>query len=243
MAVTTEPDQTVGFDPLRSRTATRRRRRWRRGIGSLLVAGGVLLVGYVAYQYWGTNWIASRSQNRLRSEIAQKGFQDYQVGAPQTGTESLRPVPRGALGFIKIPRLNLDMVFIEGVSPSDLKLGPGHYPTTPLPGQRGNVGIAGHRTTYLHPFWALNDLKPGDRIILETKKGVFTYKVRWLKVIVPTDGSVLAPTQVSSLTLTTCHPRFSASHRLVVRAVLVSGPGTREGGTPEGGTPSTLPGE
>jgi sortase A len=221
MAVTTEPDRTAGFAPERSRTATRRRRRNRRVIGLLLVAGGLLLVGYVAYQYWGTSWIASRSQHRLRNEITQKGFQDYQVG-PQGAT----PVPRGALGFIKIPRLNLDMVFIEGVDPGDLKLGPGHYPNTPLPGQGGNVGIAGHRTTYLHPFWALNELKPGDRITLETRKGVFVHKVRWLKVIVPTQVSVLAPTQTSSLTLTTCNPRFSNSERLVVRAVLVSGPGT-----------------
>jgi sortase A len=221
MAVTTEPNRTVDFAPQRSRIGARRRRRNRRVIGLLLVAGGLLLVGYVAYQYWGTSWIASRAQHRLRNEITQKGFQDYQVG-PQTAT----PVPRGALGFIKIPRLNLDMVFIEGVDPGDLKLGPGHYPNTPLPGQGGNVGIAGHRTTYLHPFWALNELKPGDRITLETRKGVFVYKVRWLKVIVPTQVSVLAPTQTSSLTLTTCNPRFSNSERLVVRAVLVSGPGT-----------------
>jgi sortase A len=227
MAITTEPDRTLDFDPQRSRTGRRRRRRWR-VIGSLLLAGGLLLVGYVAYQYWGTSWIASRAQQRLRSEITQRGFQDYQVGAPQGASEeSLRPVPRGALGYIKIPRLNLDMVFIQGVDPGDLKLGPGHYPTTPLPGQGGNVGIAGHRTTYLHPFWSLNELKPGDRITLETRKGVFVYRVRWLKVIEPTDGSVLGWTQEPSLTLTTCHPRFSASHRLVVRAVLVSGPGAQ----------------
>jgi sortase A len=223
MAVTTEPDRTAGFAPGRSRTAARRRRRNRRVIGLLLVAGGVLLVGYVAYQYWGTSWIASRAQHRLRNEITQKGFQDYQVG----DGESLTPVPRGALGFIKIPRLNLDMVFIEGVDPGDLKLGPGHYPTTALPGQGGNVGIAGHRTTYLHPFWALNELKKGDLITLETRKGVYVYKVRWLKVIVPTDVAVLAPTPIPSLTLTTCNPRFSASQRLVVRAVLVSGAGTQ----------------
>jgi sortase A len=233
MAVTTEPHRTLGFDPERSRTAVRLRRRKWRLLGLLLLVGGVALVGYVAYQYFGTNWITSRAQHRLRNEISQKGFQDYQVGTPQgAGKDSLRPVPRGALGFLKIPALNLDMVFIEGVSPDDLKLGPGHYPNTPLPGQGGNVGIAGHRTTYLHPFWALNELKRGDKITLETKKGVFVYKVRWLKVIAPTDISVVAPTKVPSLTLTTCNPRFSAAERLVVRAELVSEPNTASSPNP-----------
>jgi sortase A len=223
MAVTTEPERsTFGFEPERGRVATRARRRKWRLLGLLLLVGGVSLVGYVAYQYFGTNWITSRAQHRLRNEITQKGFQDYQTGAEGTGQDAIRPVPKGALGFIKIPRLNLDMVFIEGVTPDDLKLGPGHYPNTPLPGQGGNVGIAGHRTTYLHPFWSLNELKRGDRITLETRKGVFVYRVRWLKVIAPTDVSVVAPTREPSLTLTTCNPRFSASQRLVVRAVLVS---------------------
>jgi sortase A len=225
MAVTTDPDRTLGFDPDRTRVATRARRRKWRFLGLLAVVGGVCLVGYVGYQYFGTTWIASRAQHRLRNEIAHNGFQDYQLGTGAGGV-SLKPVPRGALGYIKIPRLHLDTVFIEGIDPGDLKLGPGHYPNTPLPGQGGNVAIAGHRTTYLHPFWALNELKPLDRITIQTRKGVFVYEVRWLKVIVPTDESVVAPTSVSSLTLTTCNPRYSSAQRLVVRAVLVSQPGT-----------------
>jgi sortase A len=122
--------------------------------------------------------------------------------------------------------MKLDMVFVEGSGPEPLKKGPGHYERTALPGEVGNVGIAGHRTTYLHPFWGLNTLKRGDLIELQTRRGTFRYAVRWQRVVSPTGYWVLKRTKVPSLTLTTCHPRFSARERLIVRAVQVSGPGT-----------------
>ena len=113
------------------------------------------------------------------------------------------------------------MIFVEGTSWDDLRKGPGHYSETALPGQSGNVAIAGHRTTYLHPFWSLNELQEGDKVILRTRRGTFTYRVDWVEVVGPKDWTVVAPTDVPSVTLTTCEPRFSAAKRLIVRGVLV----------------------
>jgi sortase A len=226
MALTAETKRLPHLDAGPDDVAARRRRRNRRLVGLVLLLGGVALIGYVGWQYWGTSWVTSRAQHHLRNDVERQGFVDYQVGtSAQAAATETRPVPRGALGFLKIPRLHLDMVFVQGADLATLKLGPGHYTNTPLPGQGGNVAIAGHRTTYLHPFWSLNEMKAGDRITVETRKGVFVYKVQWVKVVAPNLVSVIAPTKAPSLTLTTCNPRFSSSQRLVVRAVLVSGPG------------------
>jgi sortase A len=86
------------------------------------------------------------------------------------------------------------------------------------------VAIAGHRTTHLHPFWPLDQLRAGDRVLLQTRLGAFVYRVTWKRTVALDDWSVIAPTAVPSLTLTTCTPRFSNRERLVVRAVQVAGP-------------------
>jgi sortase A len=190
-----------------------RGRRILRGAGKTLITAGVLILLFIAYELWGTGLLAGREQNRMRDAIGTQGF-------------PARPVPGGALGFIRIPKIDLDMVFVEGSDYTALKKGPGHYEDTPLPGERGNVGIAGHRTTYLHPFWALNRLQPGDIVELQTRRGTFRYRVVWQRIVSPFAVEVLNPTKRRALTLTTCHPRFSARERLVIRAVQVSGPGS-----------------
>jgi sortase A len=117
------------------------------------------------------------------------------------------------------------MVVVEGVSAGDLQKGPGHYPRTAYPWQRtGRVGIAGHRTTYLHPFWNLDKVRPGDGISLVTEYGTFDYEVTGSRVVLPSDVWVLRQTAAPTLVLTACTPRFSASHRLVVFARRMSGP-------------------
>jgi sortase A len=110
------------------------------------------------------------------------------------------------------------------VSVNALKEGPGHYPTTPLPGQPGNAAIAGHRTTYGAPFYRLDELAPGDTIQVTTRQGEFTYEVRDRLVVAPTQNEVLDPSEENLLTLTTCHPRFSASQRLIIVGELVDTP-------------------
>jgi sortase A len=183
------------------------------------VAFGVLASLFTAYELWGTGLVTARAQSALRDDVALHGLVDYgQLEGNQRGG----PIPSGAIGFIKIPKIGLDMVFVQGVDVDALRKGPGHYPWTPLPGQKGNVSIAGHRTTYLHPFWSLDKLTKGDRIILRTRRGSFVYRVEWVRVVDPGATWVVDPTPTSSVTLTTCNPRFSASQRLIVRGTLFS---------------------
>src|SRR5207248_9969524 len=117
----------------------------------------------------------------------------------------------------------------------DLKKGPGHYPTTPMPGQKGNAAIAGHRTTYGHPFYDLDSLKPGDKIFVTTHQDSFEHDVDHTTVVDPHDVAVLDPTPDNRLTLTTCNPRFSAAQRLIIVAELK--------GTGREPSPIVLPGK
>ena len=121
---------------------------------------------------------------------------------------------------LQIPAIGLDKIVVSGVFSDDLKHGPGHYPTTPLPGEVGNAGIAGHRTTYGSPFGDLDKLQLDDQIIVTTTAGRFRYDVVGTKIVEPSDASVLAPSTDVRLTLTTCDPRYSTAHRLIVTAVL-----------------------
>jgi sortase A len=132
------------------------------------------------------------------------------------------PPPEGsAVGIIQIPSIGVDKAIVQGVGVPDLEEGPGHYPGTPLPGQRGNAAIAGHRTTYSGPFYRLNDLHPGSLILVTTRQGSFRYRVFRIFSVLPTDTAVLAPSSFPELTLTTCNPLFSAAQRLVVQARLI----------------------
>jgi sortase A len=97
-------------------------------------------------------------------------------------------------------------------------------PATPLPGQPGNSVISGHRTTYGAPFHELDTLVSGDRIEVETAIGLHVYEVRSIDIVRPTDVWVTEPRTGAWLTLTTCHPKFSARERLIVFAELVEGP-------------------
>ena len=179
------------------------------GLSGVLLAVAVGLLGYPVY----TNLYQSRVQQRLDHQLTSPALQQaYRSRSLGTGD---------ALTRIRIPAIDVDVVVVEGTTASALRAGAGHYPQTPLPCEQGNVGIAGHRTTYGRPFHNLDRLKEGDEIILETPVGECTYKVAKVPfVVLPDDTSVVAPSTDSLLTLTTCHPKGSASHRLVVRAAL-----------------------
>ncbi len=133
----------------------------------------------------------------------------------------LVPPPGGALDHLLIPAIGVDRYVVQGVDEADLQMGPGHYPGTALPGQAGNVAIAGHRTTFGAPFFDLNALKAGDFVyITDTSGTTWVYRVQRQWVVAPTDVAVLTRTRTPELTLTTCNPRFEATTRLVVRAAL-----------------------
>jgi sortase A len=142
--------------------------------------------------------------------------------------------PGSALAVLHIPRLGRwndePAVVVEGVSTADLKRGPGHIPGTALPGEIGNLVLSGHRTTYGAPFARVDELRPGDAVVVETRDSWFTYSVTGTRIVAPTAVEVTwpVPGQRSAtptealLTLTTCHPRYSARQRLVVQAELTA---------------------
>jgi len=181
------------------------------GVSVLLAVVGV---GMLAYPF-ATNLYQGRLQTQLAIEIAKPEIkQAYQAGEIAIGD----PLTR-----IKIPALDVNTIVVEGTGASALRAGAGHYPNTPLPGEEGNVAIAGHRTTYGKPFADLDQLKPGDEIVLETPVGKHTYKVSKEPFVVPnTEWSVISQTPGHTLTLTTCHPKGSAKQRLVVKAEMVA---------------------
>jgi sortase A len=118
----------------------------------------------------------------------------------------------------------VDVIVVQGVSLEALRAGAGHYPDTPLPGEGGNVGIAGHRTTYGRPFNRIDELDPGDKVILTTPIARHVYEIAREPWIVPNvDWSVIDdyPNKGSWLTLTSCHPEGSDDYRIVARAQLV----------------------
>jgi len=190
------------------------------GVGRTLIWIGILILLFVAYELWGTGISEARSQHRLRKQFAVA--QQTPTTVPANPADTPPPPPEGdAVAIIKIPKINVDKAVVEGVGTEDLKKGPGHYPSTPMPGQKGNAAIAGHRTTYGHPFYDLDALKPGDDIFISTRAGKFQYKVDHSMNVDPHDVAVLDPTPDNRLTLTTCTPRFSAAQRLIVVSKLI----------------------
>jgi sortase A len=125
------------------------------------------------------------------------------------------------LGRIRIRKIGISFVVVAGTDTASLRLGPGHYPGTPLPGARGTVAIAGHRTTYLAPFRKLNKLAHGDRIEMRMPYGTFTYAVERLRIVKPTAVWVTHRTSYDRLILSACNPLYSAAQRIVVFARLV----------------------
>lgn len=204
-----------------------------------MIATGVIILLFVAYQLWGTGLAEARAQRQLKRDfersLAAGASTSTSTSPPTTapgGPEPTAvttappsagppPAPVGdAVAILKIPKLGVEKAVVQGVSLGLLKQGPGHYPTTPMPGQPGNAAIAGHRTTYGAPFFRLDELDPGDPILVTTSQGRFRYEVAEKKVVKPNENNVLRPSTDNRLTLTTCNPRFSAAQRLVVIATL-----------------------
>jgi len=166
---------------------------------------------------WGTGLTTNRAQHQLRAEFDQVL---RHPAIPPPGKPLVVHFREGQpIAIIRIPRIGLDMVVVQGTSGADLQNGPGHYAGTAYPWDpRGRVGIAGHRTTYLHPFWSIDELHRGDLIELQTRFGTFDYRVTGSRTVLPTATWVLTQTRAPTLVLTTCTPRFSASRRLIVFA-------------------------
>jgi sortase A len=227
---------------------------WRtavRGLGQILITAGLVILLFVVYELYGTGFYTRAQQDNLRTEL----FNEWRSGAlPDISQTDVEDVKIGSgIAVLRIPRFGDDwhIVVVEGTGYEDLKKGPGHYPGTALPGQVGNFAVAGHRTTYEHPFNAIDTIRPGDKIVLETKNMWFTYEARdipagkgypaipYQEIVQPSDVAVAyaVPDQpdpakkpkLKLLTFTSCNPKYSAAQRIVVHARLVQalkkGPG------------------
>ncbi len=219
-------------------------------VGRTFIIVGLFILGFVAFQLWGTSLEEGRNQSELTDQLATNVRDTADVSGaddageladalaramenkdPATAPATPAPAEGEPVGVIEIPKIGLERVIVQGVSKADLKKGPGHYPGTPLPGQAGNSGIAGHRTTYGAPFNRIDELVPGDEITITTPQGRFLYKVIKAPdseaapyIVKPSDVAVLDDKGDNRITLTACHPKYSAKQRIIVNAVLSAPP-------------------
>ena len=181
-----------------------------------MIGAGVVLLLFVVYQLWGTGFAESKSQSDLADQ--------FQTVLTTPTTNSTLPAYGGVISRIEIPKIDVDKYVVAGVDAKSLQKGPGLFPGSPLAGQLGNVAITGHRTTYGAPFGRINEISTGDEIIVQTPDGTFTYVVNAEPFVVePTQTEVartLDPNK-ATLTLISCHPKWTSDKRIVVTADLV----------------------
>jgi sortase A len=246
----------------RRRTLGDRIRTFLRGIGQTFLTLGLVLLLFAAYEVWFTDLVNHRTQDHLTTALQDQwaqGGDDPTVGTPAEPGKKVRSIPLGdAFALIYIPDFGTDYVFsvVEGTGVNELNEGPGHYVDTPLPGAVGNVAIAGHRVGKGSPFLNLDKLAAGSAIVIRTKSYWYTYRVVGDKggsadgvsplgfpgreIVDPSDAGVIAPVPDKPgakatrrlLTLTTCHPKFTARQRMVIHAQLDGAPFPASQGTP-----------
>jgi sortase A len=186
-----------------------------RFVASVMMVSGVLLISDAAatllWQEPVSAYFSQRQQVKLEKALVD----------PPARVVRKEPLRGDALGKLLIPSIGVSEYVVEGTDADNLRKGPGHYPATPLPGQRGTVAVAGHRTTYGAPFRNLNDLKPGERIVFELPYGTFVYRVDKTQIVDDSALWVTRPVGHPQLVLTACHPLYSAAQRIVAFARLV----------------------
>ncbi|WP_219466133.1 class E sortase [Nonomuraea rhizosphaerae] len=189
-----------------------------RAVGESSITAGLILLLFCAYLLWGTSAYTRGQQLLLQKELTRKdtGLARIELGR--------------AVALLRIPELGHDYRYavVEGVDAEHLRKGPGHYPGSALPGQVGNFVVSGHRTTYAAPFNRLDELERDDEIVVDAAEARYTYRVTSQDVVEPDEVNVLAPVpgkpDISPIrayiTLSTCHPEYSAAQRLIVYGVL-----------------------
>jgi sortase A len=206
-----------------AKQSLRRILRWSQRV---LLAVAVSLLGYCGFVLVDA-WIFQKRESRnLERRLHDK--RTASEGTPQTGSptspkDSPAAATDGLIGRMEIPRLNVSAAVLEGIDKITLRRAVGHIPGTALPGQPGNVGIAGHRDTFFRP---LRKIRRNDIITLTTLRGDYRYRVVSTRVVRPDEVSVLDPSGEEILTLVTCHPFYfvgSAPNRFIVRAERVAG--------------------
>jgi sortase A len=214
-------------------------RRLIRDISSVLILSGLLLVLDAGITLAWQEPVTAAIATVLRSNVDQH-FLSYRT-APLSRLDSsalvsvrstaqrvaflarreARQVKTGdAIGELQIPKIGISYDVVQGTDTSSLERGPGHYPATAFPGLGQTVAVAGHRTTYLAPFRDINELAPGDRIVLNMPYARFTYVVQYVKIFAPTALWITDDVGYERLVLSACHPLYSAAQRIVVFARL-----------------------
>jgi sortase A len=186
-----------------------------RFIAAVMTVSGVLLIAdaatTLAWQEPVSYVMTQLRQNELESALAQ----------PPDRVRGGKPLNGDAIGKIGLPSLDRSYLVVEGTDTADLRKGPGHYTDTPMPGDDGTVGIAGHRTTNGAPFRSIDRLRRGDEIVVDMTYGRFVYEVEKTRIVDPSEVSVKEPVGYQRLILSACHPLYSAAQRIVVFARLV----------------------
>lgn len=209
-----------------------------RAFAELAITAGLVLTVFVFYVLVWTNHRTAGEQDELLRD-----FQVQQRHGRDAAETTAAPESGEGFGILHIPALgDWSWVVVEGVDDDDLARGPGHFPETALPGEVGNFAVAGHRATHGEPFADLDRLAEGDPVVVETVDGWLVYEVTWVRILSPHATEVLAPVAGHpgekavhrTLTLVTCHPRWSSTERLVVGAQLVERRGA------DAGPPSVL---
>jgi sortase A len=204
-----------------------------RTCGELCLTAGAALLLFTGYLIWGTGIQASQAQHAFASELSRqwRARPDHPaVASPRR--DHIHPVPGQPFAFIEIPRFGGHWRFaiVEGTSLAQLALGPGHVPGTALPGQVGNFAVAAHRVTAGNPFYHLPDLMIGDLIVIDTRMNRYTYLVTGKQEVLPGDTAVLDPVpgrplarpRQRMITLITCDPPWTGTHRIIVSGMLAA---------------------
>jgi sortase A len=204
-----------------------------RTVGELMITFGLILLLFSGYEIWGKSIIVDDHQRDMDAQLAQDWAQPGGSSVDSStvtgpGKAPAKPAAPTVVGIARmfIPRMNKHWVVAEGVAPADIRYAPGHYPGTAMPGQIGNFSVAGHRIPSI--FWDLDQLKPGDAVVVQTKTTYYIYKVTVTEVVKPTAVEVVAPVPDhpglsptdAMLTLTTCNPKWDNYQRLIVHAQL-----------------------
>ncbi len=198
-----------------------------RGVGQTLITVGVVVLLFCVYELKITNLYTAQEQDRLADSLTREWARPPM---PATAAKPAGVDIGDGWAVLRIPALDRDFrqVVVNGVGVEELKRGPGHYPGTAEAGELGNVVLSGHRTTYGAPFERFGELTPGTAVVLETRDTWFTYRVRSSAIVAPTAVEVTYPVPGRPgatpterlLTMTTCHPKYSARQRLIVTAEL-----------------------
>jgi sortase A len=195
-------------------------------VGRTLIIAGLLLLAFVGYQLWGTGLAESRAQDKLAAEFSTHLASTTTLpSTPTTAPQPTMPKVGDIVGRLSIPSINVSKWIIAGVGYKQLEQGPGLFRGSPLPGQLGNVAIAGHRTTYGAPFGRINEIHDGAAITITTTTATYEYVVHGEPRIVSAQDVAVVKTSdptIASLTLVSCHPKWTSKQRIIVTATLAT---------------------